>query len=198
MNSQTIPQSLVPQPQPVRRLHQKQLLFHLKWVRLYPWCRSRTHGCHCHSQPVHPLLGEAWKPQHQTRQPDQASKVSSSLSVSGKLSSITSTLYTLDYNECFLQSRTWTLRWMRMAHWTSAWRNPRVKESGHQTHLHPRHLLNTMASPHPTPATPINKRSGRGLWTTPSQTDRKEEPEEVNVYQFEIYSHSLTSWLNHG
>ncbi len=33
-----------------------------------------------------------------TSQPDQASKVSSSLSVSGKLSSITCELYTLDYN----------------------------------------------------------------------------------------------------
>ncbi len=99
MNSQTIPQSLVPQPQPVRRLHQKQLLFHLKWVRLYPWCRSRTHGCHCHSQPVHPLLGEAWKPQHQTARSGQQSEF---LSVCiWKLSSITSTLYTLDIMNVF-------------------------------------------------------------------------------------------------
>ncbi len=30
---------------------------------------------------------------------------------------------------------------------------------------------------------------------TKSNRQKEEEPEEVNAYQFEIYSHSLTSWL---
>lgn len=40
-------------------------------LRLLSWCWGCTHGCHCHSEPLHSMLGDAREPQHKATGPPQ-------------------------------------------------------------------------------------------------------------------------------
>lgn len=63
-SSQTFSKGLFPQPQPFQQLREEHFIF-LHRLRLLPRRRGCTHGCHCHPQPLHPLLGDARESQHQ-------------------------------------------------------------------------------------------------------------------------------------